>query len=207
MPPAGRHVTLQGVLNDIEEDRGLVYIQDISFTHVGETIQAEAPTSKLKHFDWYGKGKQKWAHYAKSTEENAAGPSGLSSKWERILCSVSAQRKVMLMINMMSTVPIFSIRIALRLWSHTLHKHTITTIVIDIEDEYFCDCWTPSCMLLICRTWWIDDNEIVQDAMVDCIAWSPSSKHPPSCMESAMSTLQCFASLIWECFVLLPKWT
>ena len=80
MPPAGRHVALQGVLNDIDEDRGLVYIQDISFTHTGETIQAEAPSSKLKHFDWYGKGKQKRARYAESTEENAAGPSGLSSK-------------------------------------------------------------------------------------------------------------------------------
>ena len=80
MPPAGRHVALQGVLNDIDEDRGLVYIQDISFTHTGETIQAEAPSSKLKHFDWYGKGKQKRVRYAESTEENAAGPSGLSSK-------------------------------------------------------------------------------------------------------------------------------
>ena len=80
MPPVGRHVSLQSVLTDIENDRGIGQIQDISFTQTGETIQAEAPSSKLKHFDWYGKGKQKRAHYAETNEENAAGPSGLSSK-------------------------------------------------------------------------------------------------------------------------------
>ena len=79
IPNIGRHVVVEGVLHDIEDERCIIYVNDIAFNSPNEQPIAEAPSSKLTHFDWYGKGKGKRARYDEK-DESATAPSTSGAK-------------------------------------------------------------------------------------------------------------------------------
>jgi len=82
MPAVGKHVSVQGLLQHINGDRCAIAIQDITFgpADVAGPTTESPPSSKLKQFDWYAKGKGKRARYEGDGDDNQPVPSTSSSQ-------------------------------------------------------------------------------------------------------------------------------
>ena len=82
MPAVGKHVSVQGVLQRIDGDHCAIAVQDITFgpaDFAGPTTESP-PSSKLKQFDWYAKGKRKRARYKGDGDDSQPRPSTSSSQ-------------------------------------------------------------------------------------------------------------------------------